>query len=184
MNVNTLRKNYESLTYIERNALFISALQRGDQSEIDAIYMATPRKTVREIDFYDLKQSLFTLQMYVIIEKVNHFNIALILSEAENPKHEGAERLSLYLFFIVADAWREVCKGIGVDADAFEKMLFRDQPFIYRIADVESAFRDIAFNEAEATAFCKKFDHFDGALAFTLKKKVAEFRKFLDLPDK
>lgn len=184
MNLNTIRKNYEALTFIERHALFISALQRGDQNEIDAIYAATPRKLYKEIDFYELKQNFLILQMFVIIEKLNYFNTALMLAETENPKRKRAERLSLYLFFTLADAWRVVCDGIGVDADAFERMLFPNQSFIYRIAGVESSFRDFAFNEAEATAYCKRHDKFDGALAFTVENKVAEFRKYLELPEK
>lgn len=184
MNLNAIRKNYETLTFIERNALFISALQRGDKSEIDAIYAATPRKTYSEIDFYELKQSLLVLQMFVIIEKVNHFNIALIFSETENPRHKGAERLSLYLLFTLADAWRAVCKEIGVDADAFEKMLFPSQTFIYRVAGVENAFRDLAFSEAEATAYCNKREKSSAPIAFTVENKIAEFREFLDLPQK
>lgn len=184
MNLNAIRKNYETLTYIERHALLISAFQRGDQNEIDAIYAATPRKLYSEIDFYELKQNLLILQMFVIIEKFNYFNIALMLAETENPKRKGAERLSLYLFFTLADAWRLVCNEIGIDADAFERMLFPNQTFIYRLGNVENSFRDIAFNEAEATVYCKRHDKFDGTLAFTLENKVAEFRKFLDLPVK
>ncbi len=183
MNLNTIRKNYETLTFIERNALFISALQRDDKSEIAAIYAATPRKTFSEIDFYELKQSLLALQMIVIIEKADYFNSALMLSETERPKHKGMDSLSLYFFFTTADAWKAVCEEIGVDADAFEKMLFPEKFFIYRLAELENSFRDLAFTETEAAAFCKKHCEFNGTLAFTLENKIAEFRKFLDLPE-
>ncbi len=184
MNMNAIRKSYAALTLIERNALFISALQRNDRSEVDAIYAATPRERFSEIDFYELKQNLIALQMIVIIEKADHFNLALMFSEAERPKHKGMDSLSLYLFFAVADAWKAVCEEIGVDADAFEKMLFPDKFFIYRLAELENSFRDLAFTEAEASAFCKKHCEFDGTLAFTLENKIAEFRKSLDLPGK
>ena len=184
MNLNAIRKNYKALTLIERNALFISALQRDDKSEIDAIYAATPRKHFSEIDFYELRHNLIALQMIVMIEKADHFNLALMFSEAEHPKYEGMGGLSLYFFFTVADAWKAVCKEIGVDADAFEQMLFPNRCFIYRLADIENTFRDLAFTEAEATAFCKKRYEFNGTLAFTLENKIAEFRKFLDLPGK
>ncbi len=184
MNLNAIRKNYETLTLIERNALFISALQRDDKSEIAAIYAATPRKHFSEIDFYELKQNLIALQMIVMIEKADYFNLALMFSEAEHPKYEGMDSLSLYFFFTVTDAWKAVCKEIGVDAGAFEQMLFPDNFLIYRLADSENAFRDLAFTEAEATAFCKKHFEFNGTLAFTLENKIAEFRKFLDLPEK
>ena len=184
MNLNAIRKSYQTLTLIERNALFISALQRGDKSEIDAIYAATPRKTFSEIDFYELKQSLLALQMIVIIEKADYFNSALMLSEACEPKYKGASGLSLYFFFTMADAWKAVCEEIGVDADAFEKMLFPNNFLIWRLTTFEQSFRDLAFTEAEATAFCKKHCEFDGTLAFTLENKIAEYRKFLDLPEK
>ncbi len=182
MNLNAIRKNYETLTLIERNALFISALQRNDRNEIDAIYAATPRKHVSEIDFYELKQKLIALQMIVMIEKADHFNLALMFSE--RPKHKGMDGLSLYFFFTLADAWKAVCEEIGVDAGAFEQMLFPNHCLIYRLADFENSFRDSAFTEAEATTFCKKHCEFDGTLAFTLENKIAEFRKFLDLPEK
>lgn len=184
MNLNAIRKDYKTLTLIERNALFISALQRNDISEIDAIYAATPRKTFSEIDFYELKQNLIVLQMIVIIEKINHFNLALIFSKDEHPKHKGMDSFSLYLFFTLTDAWKEVCKEIGIDADAFEKMLFPNDCVIYRIGNFENSFRKLAFTEADATAFCTKHGEFNCTLAFTLKNKIAEFRKFLNLPDK
>ncbi len=184
MNLNALRKNYKTLTYIERNALFISAVQRGDRSEIDAIYAATPRKTYSQIDFYELKQNLMALLMIVMIEKADYFNLALMFSESERPKSEGLDGLSLYFFFTVADAWKAVCKEISVDADAFEQTLFPNHCLIYRLADLENSFRDLAFTEAEAAAFCKKRYEIDSTLAFTLENKIAEFRKFLDLPEK
>lgn len=182
MNLNKIRKNYESLTFIERNALFISALQRNDKSEIDAIYAASPRKTYSEIDFYQFKQNLITLQMLVIISKTNYFNSALMLSETGNTKHKGIEGLILYFYFTVADAWKVVCKDIGIDSDAFEKTLFPNDSVIYRIVDFEKSFRDLAFTESEAAMFCKKHRQFDGKLAFTFENKIAEYRAFLDLP--
>ena len=184
MNLNAIRKNYETLTSIERHALMISALQRDDKSEIDAIYAATPRKTYSQIDFYELKQSLLVLQMFVMIVKADYFNTALMLSEVERPKHKGIDRLSLYFFFTVADAWKAVCKEIGIDADAFEKMLFPNHCVTYRLAEFENSFRGLAFTEAAAAAFCKKHYQLDGTLAFTLENEIAGFRKFLDLPGK
>ena len=127
MNLNAVRKNYRELSLIERNALFISALQRGDQSEIDAIYAATPRKSFSEIDFYELKQNLMMLQMLVIIEKADYFSVTLMFAEHKDNTNKGADALSLYLFFTLADAWKAICKEIGVDADEFEKMLFPDK---------------------------------------------------------
>ncbi len=182
MNLNAVRKNYKELSLIERNALFISALQRDDQSEIDAIYAATPRKTTSEIDFYELKQNLMMLQMLVIIEKADYFNVAIMFAQHRETKHEDIDALSLYLFFTLADAWKAICKEIGVDADEFEKMLFPDKCFMYRLAEDESSFRKIAFTEDEAKAFIQKYYKQKCQMAFTYENKVAEFRKFLNLP--
>jgi len=184
MNLNAIRKNYETLTLVERNALFISAWQRNDKSEIAAIYAATPRKTYSEIDFYELKQNLIALQMIVIIEKADYFNLALLFIEDEHPKHKGMDGLSLYFFFTLTDAWKAVCQEVGVDAVSFEQMLFPNRCLIDRLADFENYFRGLAFTEAEATALCKKHCEFGGTLAFTLENKIAEFRKFLDFPEK
>jgi len=184
MNIKSLRKDYKTLTYIERNALFISALQRDDKSEIDAIYAATPRKNVSEIDFYQFKQDLITLQMMVIIEKADCWNSFLMFSEYTKPKHKGSDGLSLYIFFTLTEAWKTVCDEIGIDADAFEQMLFPNNFLLFRLTAFQNAFREFAYTEAEATKFCKKYFEFEGELAFTLEKKIAFFRKFLELPEK
>ncbi len=182
MNLNAVRKNYKELSLIERNALFISALQRGDQSEIDAIYAATPRKSFSEIDFYELKQNLMMLQMLVIIEKADYFSLAIMFAEHNEARHEGADALSLYLFFTLADAWKAICKDIGVDANEFEKMLFPDKCFMYRLAEDECSFRELAFTEDAARAFIQNHYKKECEIAFTYENKIAEFRKFLNLP--
>ncbi len=182
MNLNAVRKNYKELSLIERNALFISALQRGDQSEIDAIYAATPRKSFSEIDFYELKQNLMMLQMLVIIEKAEYFDMAFMFVRHGEARHEGIDALCLYLFFTLADAWKAICTEIGVDANGFEKMLFPNKCFMYRLAEDEGSFRKLAFTEDEARAFIQKHYKQKCEIAFTYENKVAEFRKFLNLP--
>ena len=122
--------------------------------------------------------------MMVMIGKADYFSSALMFSDVLRSKHEDMDRLSLYLFFTVADAWKAVCEEIGVDAEAFERMLFPNNCLIYRLAESENSFRDLAFTEAKATAFCNKLDGFSGTLGFTLENKIAEYRKFLDLPEK
>ncbi len=185
MNIKTLRRNYKDLNEIERNSLFISALIRNDKSEKNAVLSASPKVLWEKVDFAVLYERVLTLQMIVIIEKADYWHTFSVFLEFESPKHKGIENLSLYFFFTLTDAWKVVCKEIGIDARKFEEMLFPNNFLLFRLTNFEDSFREFAFTETEAQEFLKKrYKLFGEKLVFTLENRIAEFRKFLNLPEK
>ena len=54
MNINSLRKNYDSLTMLQRLALADNALGRDDDGEALAIKNASPRIAYTQPDFCEL----------------------------------------------------------------------------------------------------------------------------------
>ncbi len=185
MNIKTLRRNYKDLNEIERNSLFISALMRNDKSEENAVLSASPKVLWEKADFAVLYERVLCLQMIVIIEKADYWNTYSIFSEFASAKNKSMDSLSLYFFFTLADAWKAVCREIGIDARKFEEMLFPNNFLLFRLDNFEDSFREFAFTETEAQEFLKKrYKLFGEKLVFTLENRIAEFRKFLDLPEK
>lgn len=184
MNIKTLRKNYKELNTIERNSLFISAIIRKDKSEETAVTSASP-KTLWEIpDFTHLYGKVLSLQMIVIIYKADAWTNWQIFVEFESEHAEEHSRLALYYFFVYSDAWQAVCEQLKIDAKALAEMMFPDSFLIWRIAQVDEMFRELAFTEAEARKFVSQYAATKGKFKMTLENKIAEFRNFLELPEK
>jgi 2-polyprenyl-3-methyl-5-hydroxy-6-metoxy-1,4-benzoquinol methylase len=54
MNIKNLRKNYKTLSLIERHSLFVSAIMRKDESEENAVVSASPQMLREMPDFTHL----------------------------------------------------------------------------------------------------------------------------------
>jgi len=184
MNIKTLRKNYKELNTIERNSLFISAIIRKDKSEETAVLAASPKMLWELPDLTHLYQKVLSLQMIVIIEKANAWTNWQTLVEFESERAEELARLALYYFFVYSDAWTAICEQLKIDAPAFVEMLFPDCFLIWRITAIDENFRELAFTEAEARDFLKRSDTAKNKFKMTLENKIAEFRNFLELPEK
>ena len=102
MNVKNLRKNYKTLSLIERHSLFVSAIMRKDDSEETAITNASP-KMLREMpDFTHLYSKVLSLLMIVMIHKADAWTNWQLFSEMETERAEKHSRLALYFFFAVS----------------------------------------------------------------------------------
>lgn len=184
MNIKTLRKNYKELNAIERNSLFISAIMRKDKSEETAVLAASP-KTLWEIpDLTHLYQKVLSLQMIVIIYKADAWTNWQTFVEFESEHAEEHSRLALYCFFVYSDAWTAVCEQLKIDNAAMVEMMFPDCFLLWRIAQVDEGFRELAFTEAEARDFVGQNAATEGKFNMTLENKIKEFRDFLELPEK
>jgi len=183
MNIKNLRKNYKTLSLIERHSLFISAIIRKDESEENAVVSASPQMLREMPDFTHLYAKVLSLLMIVMIHKADAWTNWQLFGEMETGRADKHSRLALYFFFVYSDAWRAVCERLKIDADAIAEMMFPSCFLFHRIAFVDETFREFAFTEREAREFVgwavgeEKF-------AMTLENKIKEFCEFLDLPQK
>lgn len=184
MNIKTLRKNYKELSLFERHSLFVSALMRNDKSEENAIMSASPKTLWEKADFINLFSRVLDLQMMVIIHKADAWSNWQAFGYLESEKADDHSRLALYYFFVYSDAWIAVCEQLKIDADALAEMMFPNNFLLWRIAITDKNFRELAFTEAEARDFIIRFAAAEGRFELTLEKKIAEFRNFLELPEK
>ncbi len=181
MNVKNLRKNYKTLSLIERHSLFISAIMRKDESEENAVVSASPVKLFEMPDFTHLYSKVLSLLMIVMIHKADAWTNWQLFSEMETKRAEKHSRLALYFFFVYADAWTAVCEKLKIDAEAIAEMMFPGCFLFHRIAFVDETFRQIAFTETEAREFIGWFVG-EEKFAMTLEAKIKEFCDFLELP--
>lgn len=184
MNIKSLRKNYKTLSLIERHSLFISAVLRKDKSEETAITNASPQMLREMPDFTHLYQKVLSLLMIVIIYKADAWSNFLLFSEMENDRADGHSRLALYYFYVYRDAWAAVCEQLKIEPEGIAEMTFPDSFLIWRIMVIDEDFREMAFTETEARDFVGQFAAAEGRFEMTLENKIKEFREFLDLPKK
>lgn len=183
MNIKNLRRNYKTLSLIERHSLFLSAIIRNDESEENAVVSASPPMLQEMPDFTHLYSKVLSLLMIVMIYKADAWTNWQLFGELETERAETHSRLALYFFFVYSDAWTAVCEKLKIDAEAIAEMMFPDCFLFQRIAFVDETFRELAFTEQEAREFVgwvvgeEKF-------ALTLENKIKEFCEFLELPKK
>jgi len=184
MNIKTLRKSYKDLSKIERHSLFISAILRKDKSEENAVLSASPKILWEKADFINLYAKVISLQMIVIIHKADAWINWQTFIGLETEQDEERSRLALYYFFVYSDAWTTVCEQLKIDSESLAEMLFPNNFILWRIVSIDETSRELAFSEAEARDFIHRFTESEAKLEMTLENKIAEFRNFLDLPEK
>ena len=183
MNIKNLRKNYKTLSLIERHSLFLSAIMRKDESEENAVVSASPVKLFEMPDFTRLYSKVLSLQMIVIIHKAETWTNWQLFGDMEGERADEHSRLALYFFFVYSDAWTAVCEKLKIDAQAIAEMMFPNCFLVQRIAFADEAFRELAFTEREAREFVG-WATGEEKFAMTLEAKIKEFCEFLELPQK
>ncbi|NNE98002.1 MAG: hypothetical protein HKN25_03170 [Pyrinomonadaceae bacterium] len=184
MNIKSLRKNYTTLSLVERHSLFVSAILRNDESEETAITNASPKMIQEMPDFTHLYSKVLTLLMIVMIHKADAFTNWQVFSESESERADNHSRLALYYFFVYSDAWEAICKQMKLNAEDLVEMMFPSCFLFTRLALVDESLRELAFTETEAKEFIKWFNGTDTKFEMTLENKLEEFRGFLELPEK
>jgi hypothetical protein len=183
MNIKNLRKNYKTLSLIERHSLFVSAIMRKDESEENAVVSASPQMLREMPDFTYLYSKVLSLQMIVMIYKAEAWTNWHSFSDMESERADEHSRLALYFFFVYSDAWTVVCEKLKIDAEALAEMMFPNCFLFQRIAYADKTFRELAFTETEAREFIGRFAG-EEKFALTLESKINEFCEFLELPQK
>ncbi len=95
MNIKNLRKNYHRLSKRERLILYDSAENRDDQSEMDAILLATPNEDWTKPDFALQAEQLLKLRLVLLVQRLKHCREAmfwLALAESEEPTKKSKKK--------------------------------------------------------------------------------------------
>ena len=181
MNIKSLRKNYKTLSLIERHSLFISSdfekrqiRRKGDCKRIAA-------NASGNAGFHT---SLF--KSFVFADDRNYSQsgrldkLATCLARWKTSELTIHSRLALYFYFVYADAWKVVCEQMKIDSQSLTEMMFPDIFILWRINLVDEDLREMAFTEDEARNFVYKFTGAKTGFEMTLENKIAEFRDFLE----
>ena len=176
MNIKNLRKNYHRLSKRERLILYDSAENRDDQSEMDAILTASPKKDWTQPDFTFEAEKILKLRLVLLIFRLKYSRAAMFwysLFEAETRRAKNQEndkffynsaRLNAYLYCVCIDSANSLFEEIGLDIEAWEtrqrEMLGVD--LADEIADLQM--RELAFDEKEAEQFIEKIGKASGTV--------------------
>ncbi len=161
----SIKNNYDLLTKAERFGLYQKASLRKDESELAAIYNATPKKTYEVIDFYFLCEEIFRLDAINLLQRLGHSNMYdwfmnfAATREDDEKKSEyfcDAASLSAYLYVIETDAWKIVCDNLGFEVDWFRKLSGEFSFAVQMMTHKDEIMRQFAFDEDEAEKFIKK----------------------------
>lgn len=157
MNIKNLRRNYETLTKLERLSLADKAEARDDENEINAIIAASPKHTYRQADFYELKQNITLLRLCNLITRFGYvmlFDLFLDFECRDEERISNDARLAAFLYVRATDAWQTVNDEIGLQSD-FEASI-SEHLFAFEIFKLKAdLMREAAFNEQEARDFIK-----------------------------
>ncbi len=99
MNIKSLRKSYNQLSKRERFILYDSAENCDDQSEMDAIMLATPNEDWIKPDFALPAEQLLKLRLLTFAQQLKH------------------SRKAMY-WFALADAHAQASKGKNKDGSS------------------------------------------------------------------
>jgi hypothetical protein len=195
MNLKSLRKNYDKLSKRERFILYDSAENRDDQSEMDAILLATPNQDWVKPDFALQLEQLLKMRLVNLAQRLKHSRDALLwlslsINEELTNKSKKKERffyesarLSAYFYCVSVDTSNSIYEELSLDIETWktkEDQLF-DLGFVDEITDLRM--RNLAFDEKEAEAYINKIGKERGykniVLGFTYEKELKSFREIL-----
>src|SRR5688572_5630861 len=106
-----LHNDYYLLSKEERLVLYLDAVSRNDQVQIDAVLDASPRLEIKVVDFSPDLHALIDATLMHYLGQTNLFIAILELwDEQEDPKAYLAARLHATHYVVREEAWRSICK--------------------------------------------------------------------------
>jgi hypothetical protein len=191
MNTNALARMYDGLTPWERVPLMHAAQTRGDEVELARLRDSTPRVVFGIPDSHPLLEALDRLRCHHLLTQLDTavlygqvlgaFGQDTEPAGVESEKTRAREEQLLrtlktfaYLLTTHAEAWRQLCTELKLDADA----LLRRLPGYETVRQTEELARGIAFTEEEATAYLCE-GRGEGAEAVTVESVVNRLRACL-----
>ncbi|HQU85609.1 MAG TPA: hypothetical protein PKY59_20915 [Pyrinomonadaceae bacterium] len=195
MNIKSLRKNYDQLSRRERLILYDSAENRDDESEMDAILLATPNERWIKPDFSYEAEQLLKIRLIMLAQRLKHcretmYWFALAESQALSNRKKADDNfffdyasLQAYFYCVSVDSALAIYKEIGLDLEAWKAKENEIFDFDFVDEQTDKLMRSIAFTEAEAEAFINEVGKQHGykkvTLGFTLEKETKSLREIL-----
>lgn len=195
MNIKSLRKNYDQLSRRERLILYDSAENRDDESEMEAILLATPKDRWTKPDFSFEAEQLLRIRLIMLVQRLKHcretmYWFALAESQALSNRKKANDNfffdyasLQAYFYCVSVDSALQIYKEIGVDLEAWKAK--ENEIFGLDFVDetTDKLMRSIAFTEKEAEAFINEIGREKGfkniRLGFTVEKETNALRDIL-----
>ena len=152
-----LQNSYHLLTKDERLALYLQAVSRKDQQEIQAVIRASPKYEAKMTDFFFDLNALLTGTLFHCLCQLDVFILITLMStDLDNDRSRLSARLHAKHYVVSDEAWRSVCKESGLDYDEVLKTwrsisLLNSGPFSDWVKELASG--EIRYNvEANVTA--------------------------------
>lgn len=184
MNLKSIQRSYEHLTMLERLSLLDNAISRDDESEINAVVAASPRRTYSQPDYLELFEKITKMRFCNLIIRLGYsMDFELLLrSEIEDDERALSNaKLAAYLYVRATDAWQAVSDEFCLRAD-YAKEIGEIIFAIGLMAVKDGLLREFAFTEREAQAYIEK--HYGKCKLQTLADEIKALRATLGLPDK
>src|SRR2546423_4327318 len=103
-----LQKHYHLLSKQERLTLFLRAVGRDDQAEVEAVKAATPYRAMQMGDFYPELDALQTMTLLHLMWQLDTLlSVVVLLYGNKTPVEFQAARHLARRFLVTEEAWRE-----------------------------------------------------------------------------
>ena len=190
MTIKTLRKDYGSLSMLQRLSLLDNAISRGDESEAAAITAASPKKIFSQTDYCNLFEEINKIRMTNMVIRLSHmltFDFLLFSGSdclknksglANEKRRTNHLKLAAFLYVRATDSWNAVSDELGLRPNYDEEIA--DILFPIDLLQVKDAMmREYAFSEHEAKQYI--FEQTGRNEFATMEKEISEYRKYLEL---
>lgn len=192
MNIKSLRKNYDQLSKRERLILYDSAENRDDESEMDAILLATPNQDWIKPDFAMQAEQILKIRLVMLVQRLKHCREAMFwlalaeagtLSNKKDNFFSDSASLEAYFYCVNIESALAIYSEIGLDLDAWKAKENKIFDFGFVDEETDKIMRSIAFTEKEAEAFINEVGNKRGIknikLGFTVENETRNLRKIL-----
>jgi hypothetical protein len=192
MNIKSLRKNYESLTMLERLSLADNALARDDENELQAIIAASPRIHFSQVDYLELLNQINKFRFCSLITRLSYImqfdffcyeaELDYLRNKSSSKREERLDvdaRMSAFLYVRATDSWKSVCQEFSINPDFADEVC----ELLYSVKMMrakDELLRAMAFTEEEAQAEIIKL--FGKGKVKTLEEEIASIKEVLGLP--
>ncbi len=180
MNLKTLRKNYDALSFRERYSIYQNALLRNDDSELNAIILASPKLTYKQVDFAHFDELIMTLNLANLIQRLDYsarFDLFLNHKNRESERIIDCLFLTGYLYVIETDAWKAVGAEFGFDVEGFRKKMSESCLAIRLMNLNDEMMRKISFSKEGIEKFAE--EKIDFSEIITLESEIKKYRDIL-----
>ena len=182
MSLRTIRNNYHALSLRERYLLIRQAFDRQDESEANAIILASPKIPYQLVDFYKFSEAINDLNLVNLLERLKYqemFDLTFQNLERSDFENSLDKVLTFgYLYTIETDAWKAVGDEFGFDVQIFRQRMAEDFMTFGLLEIKDEMMRKVAFTKEGMTKVCESKKMNSSELK-TIETQMAKYREIL-----